>query len=70
MLQREFPKISSTRSFQLDLPLPTNRTGREILLLEEFYRREKFPRYIGLAPGTDVLPPLEDGLRLTFCTSG
>jgi hypothetical protein len=65
----KLPAISSTPSSRLDSPLPRSRTGREILPLEELYVRKKFPRYIGSAPDTGVLLPLEVGLRRMICTS-
>ena len=60
-LRFSLPTISSTPSFQLDLPLPKSGTGRRIRPPEEPHVREKFPRYMGSAPGTGVLLPLEDG---------
>jgi len=62
--------ISSTPSFQPDSPLPTNRTGRRIPPLEEFYVREKFPRYTCSVRGAGVLLPLEDDSRQMICTPG
>ena len=45
-----------------------NGTDRQILPLEGFCFRSKFPKYIGSEPGSGALLRLEDDLQQIICT--